>query len=69
MPRKTQKAYKVQANVEEFTNFVVQNLIGIKGTNASDVVSFIIREWISEHREELKDYGISVKKNVKALEL
>ena len=69
MRKKASKSFKVQANVEEYTHFVVENLIGIKGTNSSDVVSFILKEWISEHRDELKDYGLSVRKNVKILEL
>jgi hypothetical protein len=69
MPRKTARTFKVQANVEEYTHFVVENLIGIKGTNSSDVVSYVLKEWISEHRDELKDYGLSVRKKIKPLEL
>ena len=69
MQKKASRSFKVQANVEEYTHFIIENLIGIKGTNSSDVVSFILKEWISEHRDELKDYGLSVRKNVKILEL
>jgi len=67
--KKPAKTHKIQANVEDYSHFVVENLIGIKGTNSSDVLSFILKEWISEHREELKEYGLVVKKKVKPLEL
>ena len=67
--KKASKSYKIQANVEEYTRFVVENLVGIKGTNPSDVVSFVLKEWISEHREELREYGLTVRKKTKPLEL
>ncbi len=53
-------SYKIQGNVEAYTSFVVNELVGIKGRNPSDVVAFIVKDWIGDHREELKEYGIDV---------
>lgn len=45
---------------EAYTEFVINSLVNIKGKSISDVANFIIKEWISDHREELKEYGITV---------
>ena len=46
-----------------YAGYVIEKLVGIKGVNTSDVASFIINQWISEHRDELKDLGINVKRS------
>lgn len=52
---------KLQVYTEKYTKYVIQKLIGIKGKSESDVVNFIIKDWIGDHLEELEKYGISVK--------
>lgn len=60
-PNKPAKgSYKIQGNVEEYTHYVVNQLVRIKGRGPSDVVAFIVKDWIGDHREELKEYGIDV---------
>ncbi len=61
MAKKETKAHKVQSSVEEYTNFVLTGLIGIKGTSKSHVISFIIKSWITANSELLENYGLSVK--------
>ena len=51
---------KIQVYTEDYTKYVVQKLKRIKGKSESDVVNFIIKDWIGDHLEELKEYGISV---------
>lgn len=53
--------HKIQANVESFTNYVIGALVGIKGRNKSDVTAFIVKNWIDDHSEELKAFGIGPK--------
>jgi hypothetical protein len=53
-------AHKASTNLESYSFYVVDKLIGIKGTGVSDVLSFIVKQWISDHREELVQYGILV---------
>lgn len=61
MPKnKGNGSYKIQGNVEEYTNYVVNQLVRIKGRGPSDVVAFIVKDWIGDHRDELKEYGIDV---------
>ena len=52
---------KLQVYTEKYTKYVIQKLIGIKGKSESDVVNFIIKDWIGDHQEELREYEISVK--------
>jgi hypothetical protein len=54
------KVHKLQASVEDFTNYVVQELIGIKGRSSADVTAFIVKDWIGDHQDELTRYGIDV---------
>ena len=54
------KAHKLQASAEDYTFFVVSELIGIKGRSHSDVTAFIIKDWVGDHQEELAKYGIDV---------
>jgi hypothetical protein len=46
--------------VDEFTYWVLERLVGVKGRNPSDVAYFVLRDWIQAHREELEHLGISV---------
>lgn len=55
-------SHKAQASVEAYTWYVIQQLVGIKGRNDSDVVAFILKDWIGDHKDELKEYGIDVSK-------
>jgi len=54
-------SHKTSTVLESYSFFVVEELIGIKGTNISDVVNYVVKDWISEHTDELREYGISVK--------
>lgn len=56
------KAHKASTNLESYSYYAIVHLIGIKGTNVSDVLSFIVKDWISDHRDELLQAGIDVKK-------
>lgn len=55
-------SHKAQANVEAYTWYVIRELVGIKGRSDSDVVAFILKDWIGDHKDELKEYGIDVVK-------
>lgn len=52
---------KIQAYVEGYSCYVLDELIEIKGKSRSDVASFIIKDWIGDHKDELSEYGITVK--------
>lgn len=56
-----QNSYKVQSNVESYSNFVLEGLIGIKGTSKSDSVSYIIKSWIDANAQLLSEWQLSVK--------
>lgn len=51
---------KLQVYTEKYTKYVIQKLIDIKGKSESDVVNYIMKDWIGDHINELNDYGISV---------
>jgi hypothetical protein len=46
--------------LDNYSKYVIEKLDGIKGKSQSDVANFIIKDWIGDHLEELKEYGISV---------
>jgi hypothetical protein len=52
----------ISVYTEQYTKFVIKNLIGIKGKSESEVASFLLKNWISDHLDELKEYGITVEK-------
>ena len=59
MPRgPANSSHKVQITVETYTHHVLEQLVGIKGRDRSDVAVFILRSWIADHQEELREYGI-----------
>jgi hypothetical protein len=51
---------KLQVYTENYTKYVIQKLVNIKGKSESDVVNYIIKDWIGDHLSELNEYGISV---------
>ena len=53
--------YKVQSSVEDYTYYVLEGLIHIKGTSISDVVSFVLKSWISDNDALLEGMGLSVR--------
>ncbi len=63
---KATSAQKIQSSVEEYTYFVLEGLIGNKGTSKSDVVSYIIKSWIDTNIQLLKEYDLSFKDFKKA---
>ena len=46
--------------LDNYSKYVIEKLDDIKGKSQSDVANFIIKDWIGDHIEELKEYGISV---------
>ncbi len=54
------KSQKVQVSVDRYTFHVLERLIGIKGTSVADVASFILKDWIGDHFQELERYKITV---------
>ncbi len=61
MSKKEKKAFKIQSNAEEYTNFVLEGLINIKGTSKSDVISYILKSWIDDNAKLLSEMELSVK--------
>ena len=59
--KKEKKTFKIQSSVEEYTFFVLEGLINIKGTSISDVVSYVIKSWIDQNSNLLEKMGLSVK--------
>jgi hypothetical protein len=52
---------KIQVYTEDYTKYVVQHLVKIVGKSESDVVNFIIKQWMMDHKDDLKEWGISIK--------
>lgn len=50
---------KVQTTVASYPYYVITSLIGIKGTNLSAVLDFIILDWIGKNQAELEGYEIT----------
>lgn len=46
--------------VDEYTDWVLRRLIGIRGRSKGDVAYYILRSWIDNHEEELRAQGIEV---------
>jgi hypothetical protein len=51
----------ISVYTEPYTKFVIRSLVGIKGKSESEVASFILKDWMSERMDELRDYGITPK--------
>jgi len=52
---------KLQVYTEDYTKYVVKKLEHILGNSESEVVDFIIKQWILDHKEDLKEFQIRVK--------
>ena len=63
MQKKSKKSssFKVQSSVEEYTLYVLEGLIGIQGTNTSDVISSILRSWMRDNSDKLDSWGLGIK--------
>jgi hypothetical protein len=60
--RESTDTFKVHPNLDAYTHWVLDNLVGIKGRTISDVAYFILRDWIQDHRDELQHLGLSPKR-------
>jgi len=54
----TNKGFSIY--LDNYSKYVIEKLENIKGKSQSDVANFIIKDWIGDHLEELKEYSISV---------
>lgn len=52
--------HKIQFNVDAYTKWVLDHLVGVKGRNPGDVAYYILRDWIRSNREELASLGITI---------
>lgn len=52
---------KLQVYTEKYTKYVIQHLVDIVGKSESDVVNFVIKQWMMDHGEDLEKWEISVK--------
>jgi hypothetical protein len=50
---------KIQSQVTDYHEFVINKLIGVEGTSVSDVVARIIGYWINDHQKDLAKSGAS----------
>ena len=60
--KKTTNSERVQGVVSPYHKFAVTKLIGIKGTNESDIVGKIIDEWVTNNVDYLEKAGVTVEK-------
>lgn len=61
--RESTETFKVHPNLDAYTHWVLDNLVGIKGRTISDVAYFILRDWIQDHRDELEHLGLGPKRH------
>jgi hypothetical protein len=55
------KTQRVTATLDLFYARVVENLVGVYGKSQSGVVNDIIKDWVNDHLNDLKNiYGIDV---------
>ena len=50
--------HRVNAWVDAYTDWVISNLVGYKGTSRTDVASTLLREWITANKGELERLGL-----------
>jgi hypothetical protein len=55
-----EKSLNLQSRVDATTHHVLEKLVGVRGRSVGDVAYFVIRQWISEHGEELAAMGIRI---------
>lgn len=52
---------RIYATLESFYAKIIENLVGVFGKSHSGVINDIVKDWINDHMEELKNvYGIDV---------
>ena len=67
---KAPKLPRITASLDEFDAKIVENLVGYKGQNKSEVIRVIIKEWTAQNTEVIQnEYGISLKDIRKEIEL
>lgn len=54
-------SFKIQGSADEYTMFVINGLIGINGKTKADVVTTLLRLWMHDNADYLKECGLSVK--------
>ena len=52
------KGHRVNAWVDSYTDWVIRNLVGVKGTNPTDVASTLLREWVTANKADLERMGL-----------
>lgn len=58
---KTIVSDRITANLDLFYSKIVKNLVGTLGKSQSGVINFIIKTWINDNLEDIKNvYGIDV---------
>ncbi len=57
--RDGRKSVKAQGQVNVYTDWVIDRLVGPYGTSRSDVVSRMLTDWVRQNREYLDEIGIS----------
>lgn len=58
---KKDETQDIYVPLEKGPSHIIQCLIGIYGTNASDVLNTITKQWISQNMDMLERYGIEIK--------
>ena len=67
---KAPKLPRITASLDEFDAKIVENLVGYKGQNKSEVIRVIIKEWTAQNTEVIQnEYGISLRDIRKEIEL
>lgn len=65
MANRTNKSgtVKRRLSLDPFTNRVLEEMgiVGIYGKNAAEAASYVVRTWLRENRDELREMGISLK--------
>ena len=59
--KKDQLGPRVTVSLDDYTNHVLKNLIGLRGRSKPGVAYYILRDWIRIHKDELKEMGIEPK--------
>jgi hypothetical protein len=55
-----EKSAKVQSSIKGYTLFVLDGLVGIYGKTRSEVVGYILKSWIRDDRNELKENSLGI---------
>lgn len=64
--RNSVKTVKLQLTVDETTDRLLDDMVGvgIHGTTKAEVGSWVIRTWIWENQDQLRNNGISLRKAI-----